>query len=59
MYADIGPSSFNQHLRQQLHTPAIDSDAVEYAQIKHNSQHVQIPSLKNEPKPTGIILLFC
>ena len=59
MYADIGPSSFNQQLCQQIHIPAIDDAPIEYAQIKHNSQHVETSSLKKQPtskkgKPTGL-----
>ena len=63
MYADIGPSSFNQQLQQQLRIPTIDDAPIEYAQIKHTSQHVETSSLKKQPtskreKPTGMLMIL-
>ena len=59
MYADIGPSSFNQKRHQQLHIPAIDDAPIEYAQIKHESQHNERPSLEKQPtKPTGVLMII-
>ena len=62
MYADIGPSSFNNKRHQQLHIPATDDAPIEYAQIKHESQHNERPSLEKQPasmktKPTGVLMI--
>ena len=55
MYADIGPSSFNHQSHKQPCIPAIDDGVVEYAQIKHNFQHIGklSPSQTMQPQLKG------